>query len=308
MPEPVFVTGGSGFVGSAVIDELVARGYAVHALSSSKPIDPRGGKVRSFAGGLFDAAALEAGISGCAAVIHLVGVIMERPAKGATFERIHVGGTKAVVDAAKRAGVRRYVHMSALGTRPDAVSEYHRTKWEAEEYVRSCGLDWTMLRPSMIHGPKGEFMQMEAAWARKRKLPYLFMPYFGSGVLGLGKGGKIQPVYVGDVARAFVDAVDKQNTIGKTYDLGGPEQTDWPTMHKMISGVLTGKPRLTLPIPAWYAKALTRVLPASLLPFNRAQVVMSQEDNVGDGRKFRDDFGWYPKRFEETLRAYKDEL
>jgi nucleoside-diphosphate-sugar epimerase len=233
---------------------------------------------------------------------------MERQAKGVTFEHVHVGGTKAVVDAAKRAGVRRYVHMSALGTRPNAVSPYHRTKWEAEEYVRNSGLDWTILRPSMIHGPRGEFMRMEAAWARKRKLPFLFMPYFGSGVLGLGKGGKIQPVYVGDVARAFVDAVEKPNTVGQTYDLGGPEQTDWPAMHKMVARVLTGKHRLTLPIPAWYAKALTRVVPARLLPFNRAQVVMSQEDNVGDVRKFRDDFGWYPKRFEETLRAYKGEL
>src|SRR5947207_2723585 len=83
--------------------------------------------------------------------------------------------TKAVVDAALRNGVRRFVHMSALGTRPGAVSAYHKTKFAAEQYLRHSGLDWTIIRPSMIHGPRGELMQMEAAWARYKAPPFLFM-------------------------------------------------------------------------------------------------------------------------------------
>ena len=221
----VFVTGGSGFVGSAVIDELVGRGHAVVALASKKPIDDRGGKVRSVTGGLFDAKVLDSGMAGVDAVIHLVGIIMEKPSVGATFEKIHHEGTRAVVDAAKRVGVKRYVQMSALGVRPGAVSEYHKTKWKAEECVRGSGLDWTILRPSMIHGPKGEFMQMEAAWARKQKMPFLFMPYFGAGVLGLSPGGKLQPIFVGDVARAFVDALDKRPPSAKRTTLA--DLTRW---------------------------------------------------------------------------------
>jgi NADH dehydrogenase len=301
----VFLTGGSGFVGSAVIDALISRGHDVNALASSRPIPDHGGKVTSFSGGLFDAHALDRGLQGCDAAIHLVGIIRERPSKGATFERIHFEGARNVVDAVKRSGVRRYLHMSALGARADAVSPYHTTKWKAEEYVRASTLDWTIFRPSLIHGPGGEFLQMEAAWARKKKLPFFFMPYFGGGALGLGPAAKTQPVYVGDVARAFVDALEKPQTIKETYEIGGPDAMDWPTMHKRIAQVLTGRSCLTMPLPIWYAKALTYVVPGMLLPFNRSQVIMASEENTCDLAKFDSDFGWRPRGLEETLQAYK---
>ena len=113
--------------------------------------------------------------------------------------------------------------MSALGSRPDAVATYHRTKFEAESYVRASGLDWTIFRPSLIHGPRGEFMTMEAGWARGRRAPFLFMPYFGGGLLGRRDGGLVQPVYVRDVARAFADALENPATIGEVYLIGGPD-------------------------------------------------------------------------------------
>src|SRR5262249_36273847 len=128
MAARVFVTGGSGFVGAAVIEELIARGYSVSALSHRRAVAEHGGRVHTVIADLFDTAALEQAMRGCAAVIHLVGIIMERPAQGITFERIHVEGTQSVVDAARRAGERRYIHMSALGTRPAALSNYHKTK------------------------------------------------------------------------------------------------------------------------------------------------------------------------------------
>src|SRR4051812_4214519 len=118
MPGRVFVTGGSGFVGSAVIAELLTRGYAVNALVNQRQLN-NGEAVRSIQGDLFNRAALDDGMRGCDAVIHLVGIIMERPRRGITFERIHFQGTRSVVDAAKRNGIRRYLHMSALGTRHD---------------------------------------------------------------------------------------------------------------------------------------------------------------------------------------------
>ena len=304
----LFVTGGSGFVGSAVIDELVRRGHQVKALVRKDALDSRGGKVTSVVGDLFNAQGLASGMADCDAVIHLVGIIMEQPSKGVTFERIHFEGTKAVVDAAQAAGIKRYLHMSALGVRPNAVSEYHKTKWKAEEYVRRSGLDATLFRPSMIHGPKGEFMRMEAAWAKKQAMPFLFMPYFGHGVLGLGGSGQLQPVYVGDVARAFADALMNPNTIGQTYELGGADRLDWPAMHKTVAEVVTGKRRLTMPIPAWYAKAIATILPGALLPFNKAQVQMAEEDNVCDTRPFEEAFGWKPLGLEESLRGYKDQL
>jgi NADH dehydrogenase len=325
MPGRVFVTGASGFVGSAVIDELAARHYSTFALSHHTRLtdDERVGIVR---GSLFDEKALDEGLLGSDAVIHLVGIIKERPSKGVTFERIHFDGTRSIVEAAKRNGVKRYVHMSALGTRADAVSEYHKTKFKAEEFVRASGLDWTIFRPSLIHGPRGEFMQMEARWARRTAPPFLFMPYFGAGALGLRGAGLLQPVYVKDVARAFVDALENKMTIGEVYPLGGADRITWPQLHDITSRVLEDKPakeikhswqmltmpfgailanrRYAMPLPAWYAKLLTSVVPGAMLPFNRAQVQMSQEDNTCDNTKFVDDFGWTPQSFEPALRSY----
>jgi NADH dehydrogenase len=308
MPGRVFVTGGSGFVGSAVIDELLARGYEVNALVNQRELKDRDGRVRSIKGGLFDDAALDNGMAGAAAVIHLVGIIMEKRSRGVTFERIHFQGAKSVVDAAKRNGVRRYVHMSALGVRPDAVSEYHKTKYRAEQYVRASGLDWTIIRPSLIHGPGGEFMQMEARWARGKAPPFLFMPYFGAGAFGRGGAGKLQPVHVGDVARAFVDAIEQPATIGEVYPIGGPDRLTWPELHHACAEAIVGRRRWVMAMPAWKAKLLTRVIPPVLLPFNRDQVVMSQEDNTCDMSKFKSDFGWEPRPFEASLREYSKRL
>lgn len=309
MPGRVFVTGASGFVGTAVVDELVARGYAVSALVNRRaiPISP-GGEVRSVKGDLFDAAALDDGLVGAQAVIHLVGIIAERPSRGVTFERIHHQGTRAVVDAARRNNVRRFVHMSALGARPDAVSNYHKTKYRAEQYVRASGLDWTIIRPSLVHGPGGEFMQMEAKWARRKAPPFLFMPYFGAGPLGRGGAGRLQPVYVKDVARAFVQCLASPKTIGEVYPLGGPDRVTWPELHHAVAAAVVGRRRRVLAMPVWKAHLLARIAPPPLLPFNRDQVIMSQEDNTCDLSKFRADFGWDPQPFEPTLREYAPSL
>ncbi len=308
MGERVFVTGASGFVGSAVVRELAGRSFGVNALVRGKMLPGIGGDIREIRGELSDAATLDDGLRDCSAVIHLVGIIMENPGKGVTFQSVHIEGTRSIVEAARRAGIKRYIHMSALGTRAGARSVYHQTKWQAEELVRASGLDWTIIRPSMIHGPDGAFMKMEAKWVRKQSPPFLFMPYFGAGLLGLGGAGRLQPVYVKDVARAFVDAIGNIKTIGKTYELGGAEQMTWPEMHEAVARAVVGKKRASMAIPVWYAKTLAAVVPGSLLPFNRDQVIMSQEDNTCDLGEFRKDFGWEPAGFESVLDEYAKSL
>ena len=307
MPSRVMVTGASGFVGTAIVEELISRNYSVNALVNSRQLRA-GGQVESIKGSLFDQRSLLTAMRGCDAVIHLVGIIMEKPSKGITFERIHFQGTRNVVDAAKAAGIKRYVHMSALGTRPDAVSTYHKTKFAAEEYVRASGLDWTIFRPSLIHGPKGEFMQMEVRWARHTAPPFLFMPYFAAGPFGRGGAGMLQPIFVNDVAKAFVDALENPRSICEVYPLAGTERVTWPQMHRIVSTQVVGHPRWTLAMPAWKAKMLAKVGIGRLAGFNRDQVIMSQEDNTADITKFVDHFGWTPMGFEPALRTYARNL
>ncbi len=302
---PLFLTGASGFVGAAVLDELLSRGYRVNALLRGRAIEREG--VTSFQGDLFDDGVLDVALRDCTAAIHLVGIIRERPDKGQTFERIHYEGAKHVIDAARRNGVRRFVHMSAIGVQEDSPSEYASTKARAEAHLRQAGLDFTILRPSIIHGPKGEFLHMMADWAYGRAMPYFFMPYFGRGVFGFGKS-KIQPIYVNDVARAFVDCIDKCDLIGQTIDLAGPQQLTWPQMYGVAADVLTGKRKLTVAIPIWYARLLTQLAPASFLPFNRAQVEMAGEDNTSSIDVIERHFGWQPLTFREALRSYKEQI
>lgn len=295
----VFVTGASGSVGSAVVRALVSRGHRVVALVRGATSQFAPSSVLTVQGDLLQPAGWRNSLAGCDAVIHLVGIIREQPANGVTFHRMHVEGTQAIVDAATDAKVRRYVHMSALGSRPNAVSQYHRTKFAAEEYLRRSGLDWTIFRPSLIHGERGEFMRLLGKWACK---PMGIMPYFGRGVTGLFDCGSLQPVYVHDVARAFAEALDLP-VAGRTYDLVGADVVNWPTLYRMTGHALHRGVR-PLPVPAWYGQLLTHLLPARWLPFNRDQVLMACEDNTGDLAPFAADFAWAPRGLAGILPEY----
>lgn len=319
----VLVTGASGFVGRYIVRELVARGHWPVCLARDRqkladqlrqvPQD----RYQVVYGDLFDNAAMAQAATGAEAAIHLVGIIAEDRLRGQTFERIHVEGTQRIVDACKAAGVKRYVHMSALGTRASAVSEYHRTKWRAENCVRASGLDWTIFRPSLIHGPDGEFMQMMKTFVTRAMVPVLgfipspfpVIPYFGDGQ------SRLQPVDVRDVAACFVAALSKPETIGQVYELGGPRAITWKDLYRLcrdlIPGAKTWKPMVGMPVPVARLMAAT-VMKLPLLPkmlrFNDGQVQMSQEDSVCDTRPVEDTFGLRLRDFEEELRGYAPRL
>ena len=205
-------------------------------------------------------------------------------------------------EAANRNGVKRFIHMSALGAKIDSDSAYARTKALAEADLRASGLAFTIFRPSMILGPGGEFTKMLEGWCKGTAMPYYFMPYFGTGIFGL-RPKNIQPIDVRDVAACFVKSLEMPETIGQSYDLGGPAAMTWPQLYYAAGRHYIGRAKVPVGLPIWYATLLTKLAPARWLPFNKAQLVMAGEDNVCDPTILPGIFGIMPRGVQEALRG-----
>jgi len=292
----VFVTGGTGFVGRAVIQALRAEGYAVRCLvRRGSERDLRGfGAIERVEGDVMARQSLDDGMTGCDAVVHLVGIIHERPAIGSTFERVHIHGTQNVLDAAAAAGARRYVHMSALGSRPGARSRYHQTKWAAEEAVRSSPLPWTIFRPSIIYGRGDEFITMLRSMLER--LP--IVPVVGSG------RQRLQPVPVEQVAHGFARALALGATVKHSYDVGGPDAVSMVELLDAIASALARRRRLKVHVPIGVVRPVTQVLyrlPG--YPLTPDQLTMLEEDNTCDPAAFLSTFGLTPVPLAAGLRA-----
>jgi uncharacterized protein YbjT (DUF2867 family) len=234
---PVLVAGATGFVGRAVLRELFAAGLPVVALARSpQQASTRSGLV-SVRGDVRDPAVLEACFAFRPwAVVQLVGL------------RIHVEASEAVLRAARRHGVERYVHVSALGARASAIS-YHHRKWRAEEHVRASGLACTILRPSVIFGEGCDFLRSLLALVRLHGVT----PMVGSGRT------RLQPLCVRDMAAVVRRCLEDGSTAGVCYDLGGPEVVTLDEIVSCIERQLgRRKPRLHVPL------GLARVLASPL--------------------------------------------
>lgn len=299
----VLVTGATGFVGREVVRLLHKTGHSIRILARSRN-SPRATKAISLyaadvhPGDVLDAASLAGAVNGMEAVIHLVGIIAE--VGKSTFENVHTRGTGNLVMAAQQAGVRRFVDMSALGTRPNAASRYHQSKWSAEELVRRSGLDFTIFRPSLIYGPHDQFINFFARLIRLSPV----VPLMGS------PRARFQPVSVETVAAAFTKSLGEPKSIGQTYDLCGPETLTLSEIVDRILGVLHRR-RLKLQVPTGLARCqavLLELIFRRLLrkpsPLNRDQLIMLQEENVGNPRPANELFGLTPTLLREGIARY----
>lgn len=269
----VLVTGGTGFVGPAIVRALVAEDHEVTALvhRSRGTLEP-GPRLRLVEGDVTEAASLTKALAGHDAVVHLVALRRGRPAE---FERLHVEATRNVLAAAKQSGARRFLHMSAHGVERQGTP-YQQSKARAETLVKSSGLAWTIFRPTFVTGPAegkaGGFDQEFAAIARAAPV----LPSFA--------GGKflLQPVAKRDVALAFARALTRPRAEGETYVLAGPEALTWDAYLKRLCAAL-GLKRPLAPVPAWL------ILPAASLlggfawfPASRDELQMLFEGHAGD--------------------------
>jgi NADH dehydrogenase len=286
----ILITGGTGFVGSNIRKLIADRELRLLVRDPSSARDT--GAAELVQGDVLDPASLDQAMIGVDTLIHLVAIIEESGEQ--TFDRVIREGTEHVVSAAQRAGVRRFIHMSALGARSDPAFPYLNAKWRAEEAVRDSGLEWTILRPSVIFGPGDGFVTVLANLVRKAPI----IPVVGAGQ------SKFQPIAVAEVAEAYRRALDDPGTIRQTYELGGGEIYSYESMLDVIAAHLgKGKPKIHLPVGLMKAiVALSAPLPKTLRPpVTKEQLNMLAIDNCTDQSATPDLIGKEPTALRDGL-------
>jgi NADH dehydrogenase len=270
----VLVTGGTGFVGRHLCRELDDRGHDVTALARS----PRGADlpsgVATARGDVTVRDSLDSPMAGMDAVVHLVAVSpLYKPAGGeARHEAVTTEGTRNVVGAAEAADVDRLVYQSALGADPTSRWAYAQAKGRAEEAVRGSSLDWTIVRPSIIFGEGGEFLD----FIRLVTTPFV------TALPGGGRTMTFQPIWIEEFTPLLADCVDADGHAGQLYEIGGPEQLSLADVTKAIYRA-RGQSAAVVPVPIALAKVgLTLADPLPFVPMGRGQARAFRYENVTD--------------------------
>jgi uncharacterized protein YbjT (DUF2867 family) len=256
--------------------------------------------VETVRGDLRDPGSLSAACAGREAVVHLVGIIHEEA--GQSFDQMHRLATESVVGALQSAGVRRLLHMSAMGSSEDSPSAYGRTKAAGEKVVRASGLDWTIFRPSIIFGPGDGFVSLLATLVRDNPV---FAPIIGPGTT------RFMPVSVYDVARVFAEALERTDTAGRTFEVGGPQTLNLNDIYREIAAAV-GKPRkLLVHFPLWWGRFLAgrfewlaRKGWLEAPPLTRDQLASLSRDNTADISATLTVFDGSWREFRSGIREY----
>ncbi|MEO8510971.1 MAG: NAD(P)H-binding protein [Chloroflexota bacterium] len=298
-PMTVAVAGGSGFVGGEIAAELDRRGHRVIVLSHRPEAAgerlPDGIEIREAdvtrADGLADALR---GVDALVIAIAFPNLPIEEPARDHTFETVDAGGTEHLAAAAARSGIRRLVYISGVGAAPDAERHWFRAKWRAETAVRGSGIDFTIIRPTWIFGPRDVSLNRFLGFARA--LAFVPLSNFG--------GQLMAPVFVRDVAALAADALQDDAARNEVFEIAGPEAMP---MRDVIRRALRVAEiwRPLLPAPAPLVKLVAAVLqrlPGRLLTPDAIDFV--NQPAVADNRKLLERMPRRLTPFEDGLRTY----
>ncbi len=314
----VTVFGGSGFLGRYLIKRLADQGYTVRAavrhVDHAIFLKPLGdvGQIVPMAVDINDPVLVAAAVDDADVVVNFVGILFERGRR--TFQRLHVEGAETIAACSAKAGVKRLVHVSAIGADIDSSAKYARTKAAGETAVINAFPGASIVRPSVVFGPEDGFFNRFASLARFSPfLPVFGCPFppkrqkgslFNWDIYGNG-GTKFQPVYVGDVAQAIVTIIKRSETSGEVYELGGPCVYSFKEIMELVLNQIHRR-RLLLPLPFWLAKInafFLEFLPTPLL--TRDQVELLKSDNVVDeNAKQLKDLGISPTVAEAIIPRY----
>ena len=275
----ILVTGGTGFVGPKVVHALRERDLPVRCLvrkpssGGAEPLSAWGCELVQ--GDVTDAASLRRAVEGCDVVVHLVAI---RQGSREQFERVMEQATRDLVSAAKEAGARRFVLMSALGASEETkdLVPYYHAKWDMEQTVSASGLEHVIFRPSFVFGRDGGILPTFRRLARVAPVT----PIIGSGRL------RIQPIWIDDVGAYFAEGVQRQDVSG-IFELGGPDAVSWNEFWERLKRVLgVRRPSVHMPVALMRANAmLTERLPGDI-PLTRDLLTMLEH---GDNTVSNDD-------------------
>jgi len=297
----ILVTGARGFVGSHLVPALMGAGHRVVALARTDdagrdvidrlpPSDRANVEVRI--GDITKPDSLPAAMHGVDAVVHLVAIPRDFNG-GASLRLVNTEGTRAVVAAMRSTGVRRLVHMGAMGVEDDPELHYASSKAKAEALVRESGLDWTILKPSIQFGEGDGFFNIIAGLVR-----------LSPGVVPLAGGGtaRFQPIHTDDVAAVVVKSLADPSTIGASIDLGGPRYWTYREITSEVARAL-GKRRLLIPMPVPLIRLVAGAFELIHLPFPVAtdQLRQLRLDNIGPLGIVNERFGFEPRPMEGAL-------
>jgi uncharacterized protein YbjT (DUF2867 family) len=294
-PMRIAVVGATGFVGRHLVAHLSGAGHRVVAISRSGARRPDwDDAVETRAADVTTGAGLAAALEGADAAVHLVAI--PRESGGRTFEKVNVEGTRRVVEAARDAGVRRFVHLSILGVTDDPRLDYLHSKWRGERVVRDSDLDWVVLRPSLMFGPGDGFFSLVRTTLK----------WWSPGIVAIPGDGsaRFQPLAVDDLAIAAERSILDAERGGSVYEVGGPR---WVTYREIVDEVMgvTGMKRLKLGMPIPLLGALTsvtdRILP--IFPVSHDQIASLQRPNYTELDAFERAFGVTPRPFDLSYLA-----
>jgi uncharacterized protein YbjT (DUF2867 family) len=297
----VAIFGATGFVGNYLVRALLNAGHEPSVLvrpGSEKKL-AQADRCAVTAGDISSTEGIRDTLDGCDAVIYNIGLLKEFPRRGITFEEAHYTGVKRVIEAAQAAGVRRFVLMSANGVKQPGTP-YQETKFRAEELLRGSDLDWTIFQPSVIFGNSGgtqEFSHQLYAELVKPPIPAVAFP-----------GVQMSPVYIDDVAAAFVISLTNPDTIGKTYPLGGPEVLTWKEMVQRVAKA-AGRDKWFVTMPLWLMKIGATFFDwLPFFPATRDQLTMLEEGNTADPGIIESLTGRSPTPFDADHLTYLQAL
>lgn len=289
----VLLTGGTGFVGSHLLQRLLHEGHQVQALVR------RPGTLTSSHSGMLEEVQGDLGstdltdqLAGCDAVVNLVGIIYEQGST--TFEAVHHIGTRNLVQAARNTSVRRFVQMSALGARPNNASVYHTTKFAAEEEVRTSGLPFVILRPSLIFGPGSAFIRQMIGVTHAA--PFI-RPIAGTGEY------RFRPIHVSDVVECFMQSLTNPTAANTTLELVGREELTLNEISTVLADCLkVYKIPVHIPMPLMKTvAALSSMLPIRP-PVTLVQLRMLEEGSTADPEPMQRVFRIQPIGFRDGVK------